>query len=171
MLKTCTKCGEKKSLDEFHKAPTGAHGRRSDCKKCVSARQKALAATIPAEVKRNRMKVPCGGCGGMKTRYSELCQACARPEINLDNPRWRKNAKGYIVTTVPGKKEVLQHRYVMEQHIGRPLKSHETVHHMNGQRDDNRIENLELWSHSQPYGQRVTDKLAWARWFIEQYGE
>lgn len=57
----------------------------------------------------------------------------------------------------------------MEQEIGRPLLATETVHHINGDRQDNRTENLELWSSSQPSGQRVADKVAWAYGILEQY--
>lgn len=54
--------------------------------------------------------------------------------------------------------------------VGRPLHGHETVHHINGVRTDNRPENLELWSRSQPSGQRVSDKIAWAMEFLTIYG-
>lgn len=78
------------------------------------------------------------------------------------HPMANPNRKGYI----------LLHRFVMAEHLGRVLLPSESVHHMNGDKLDNRIENLELWTKygSQPSGQRARDLVEWARRIIDQYG-
>jgi len=55
-----------------------------------------------------------------------------------------------------------EHRAVMERMIGRKLTKNETVHHKNGNRRDNRPENLELWAGRHGRGQRVSDQDIWS---------
>lgn len=83
--------------------------------------------------------------------------------------------KGYRLMIVKDKetgkvRRVHEHVLIMEEYLNRRLFDGETVHHKNGVRDDNRIENLELWNKAQPAGQRVEDKINFYIEFLESYG-
>lgn len=80
------------------------------------------------------------------------------------------NTNGYVYERVDGQRQgMLQHRLVMERHLGRPLRPNESVHHKNGIKTDNRPRNLELWVAWQPNGCRVEDLVAFAREVLATY--
>jgi hypothetical protein len=109
----------------------------------------------------------CGSGGMCYKHYSRMKNHGSLSKPDKSRGGWL-DKKGYRYLKRDGK-NIAMHRLVMEDHIGRPLLPEESVHHKNGQRDDNTLSNLELWSTSQPSGQRVDDKVAWAREILTLY--
>jgi hypothetical protein len=76
----------------------------------------------------------------------------------LEGLERRENpTNGYVNVRIKALRWEQEHRMVLAQKLGRPLRSGETGHHINGVRNDNRPENLELWTSAPRWGQRASE--------------
>lgn len=109
---------------------------------------------------RNRAKFCCVKCRAQSPKYK-----------NKNHNHWKGGKPkfaGYIFVYNPShpncinKRYVFEHRLVMEKHLGRYLESHERIHHINGIKNDNRIENLMLFKNESEH-QKYHNKIKWIR--------
>lgn len=177
----CIKCGQ-----QFNQRDTIYHKYCSDeCQKI--SQQPKTKTTI--------RKFTCGVCevvfdvkNNLTAKYcSDKCRSLARYRkmvgFPVKAPRVRSrygdgyiNKAGYRIVykdhpnANPKTKCILEHIYIMSTFLGRPMKKGETVHHKNGIRSDNRLENLELWTSRHPSGVNYEHKIKSAIAFLEEEG-
>lgn len=137
--------------------------------------QKHLPCEFPGCVNNRRWAGLCSGHYEHRKKGQELRPLREKNRPHPWLPGWNRpwvasSGYAFVVRTDDASVRQLEHRAVMEHVLGRPLHQHENVHHLNGVRNDNRPENLELWSTMQPSGQSVADKLKFAREIIALYG-
>ncbi|MEW5956635.1 MAG: HNH endonuclease signature motif containing protein [Chloroflexota bacterium] len=155
------------------------------CRSCVSG-ESWQDETLPngsivfwSRRKGQQVLVQCGICGCehfthaaniRKATFTGLCRSCVH--TGLLSTTWRGGRVkkyGYIYVKVypnhPFYKSmansmgyIAEHRLVMAEHLGRPLESTEVVHHKNGIKTDNRIENLELFVSFYEHGKALQER-------------
>lgn len=116
-------------------------------------REKILAYRKKFENQPNSEGRKCQECGkDLLLRQKRFCsRQCFNDGFSgIKNPQWKGgklNRDGYIrIRERKSGRYILEHRLIMEKYLGRPLEKWEEIHHKNGNRMDNRIENLQLRS-------------------------
>lgn len=174
-VKQCATC-----KDDFLTYPIGSakfcsvECRRKKCVRCGNEFAPRSVRQVYCSDLCKRGQSNCINCGAVfinsKKSKGLFCGTKCHYEWKCPIGSIRDAGGGYKIIKVPvgtpgakrkygsdGNQWMFEHRYVMQVQLGRPLGPRENVHHINGKRDDNRPENLELWKRSQPSGIRSSD--------------
>jgi hypothetical protein len=166
--KSCMHCKLNKHFKDFCKNRTNYDGLHVWCKDCSRKKTREYRKNNPEYCEREKQK--------SFVNWRE--KLGIDPSIKLRNARGEGyiNRQGYLSFKIKNHPcadksgRVQASHLVIYQHTGSILNKGESVHHKNGMRLDNRIENLEIWRTGQPKGQRVEDKIKWCIEFLAEYG-
>ena len=132
-------------------------------------RRKRLYATEDGTFATHKKCITCGAQAVYGHRSSDYCRehyvAHIKRLVVEGVERGSKHKNGYVYVSI-FKDRYPVHSIILEHKLGRYLWPWENAHHKNGNRSDNRPENLELWARPQPPGQRVEDILSF---YVEHY--
>lgn len=171
-MKRCGKCKQEKDLSCFSKLTSAKDGLYGTCRICHGQQLKDWKVKNPQKYQeiKDREWVNYRLKRGLDLTKPRKPHKKGNGSINLQGYRHFNGNKwiGHPCSDKRGR--VYEHRLVMYNHLGRNLRKEETIHHKNGIRHDNRLENLELWNSGHPRGQRVEDKIEWCLKFLDSYG-
>lgn len=172
-MKLCGSCKFEKEFNEFWKRTDGKKlGYHWQCIECEKRKRQTPEAREKYRIyARRKKRIKNGLDPDFEGRYKKR----HNPETRClsQNGYWYIFRPGHPNAHKSSKRcrgRIFEHVFIMSEHLCRPIKKDESIHHKNGVRTDNRIENLELWKKGQPPGSRLEDKLKWAKELLEEYG-
>lgn len=169
-LRSCAKCGNE-FLSPIAKPPP-VYGKHYCSRECWYSRN------YTTQTPRLRAVV-CANCGqsfpirGTLAERKYCSVECYRASLNLEGGanwrggRWLARDKGYLMISLGGQKRAAEHTLIAERALGRSLRKDELVHHVNGEKTDNRPSNLVVCTRK--YHAELHSRMAFL-WMQEKFG-
>jgi|HubBroStandDraft_2_1064218.scaffolds.fasta_scaffold150476_1 hypothetical protein len=170
--KLCGSCKVEKPVSSFWKRKDSVNGFHWQCIECEKKKRRSEEFREKRRpLDRQRRRIYRGLDPNFEGNYKKGPKTDPNTKhLSKKNGYWIIYRPGHPNARNEAKGRIFEHVFVMSEHLGRSLRKGEIVHHKNGNKLDNRIENLELCCYRQPPGQRVVDIIEWAKQVLDEYG-